>query len=64
MNFAVYMKNKTGTPYNVMLGVFLMEEDASRFFDKKNTLEGDDYSFHMCKIDCWGAWTEMRKELV
>ncbi len=63
MNFAVYMKNKTGTPSNTLLGVFLMKEDAERFFDKKNW-ENEDYSFHMIQIDCWDAWTEMRKELV
>ena len=62
MNFAVYMKNKTGSPHKTMLGVFLMDYDAEVFFNSKNR-ESDDYSFHMCKIDCWDAWTEMRNKL-
>ena len=62
MFYAVYMKNKIGTPRNTMLGVFLNESDAKLFFEGSNW-ENDGYSFHMEEIDCVVEWFNIKKKL-
>jgi hypothetical protein len=62
MFYVVYMKSKTGTPRNTMLGVFLSEGDAQLFF-KENNWESDMCSFHMEEIDCVVEWFNIKKKL-
>jgi hypothetical protein len=62
MNFAVYMKSKTGTPEVVLCGVFLSKVDASLYFQEINW-ESDSYSFHMDEVDSWAEWSGIRKKL-
>ena len=62
MNFAVYMKSKTGTPEVVLCGVFLTKEDASLYFQEINW-KNDQYSFHMDEVDCWAEWSRIKNKL-
>ena len=62
MNYAVYMKNETGTPHNTMIGLFLMREDAEVFF-KERDYSGGDYSYHLVEVDSWEEWVKIKKLL-
>ena len=59
MNYAVYMKAKSDTYHSVLLGLFLMKEDAEAFF-KDKSWESNAFSFHLEEIDSWSEWTKIR----
>ena len=62
MNYAVYMKSKSDTYHSVLLGLFLMKEDAEAFF-KDKAWENDTYSYHLEETESWSEWTKIRKLL-
>ena len=62
MNYAVYMKSKSDLEYRVLLGLFLMKEDAEMFF-KDKIWDNGKYSYHLEEIDSWSEWTKIRKLL-
>jgi hypothetical protein len=62
MNYAVYMKSKSDPEYRVLLGLFLMKEDAEVFFKGKDW-DNDGYSYHVEEVDSWEEWTKVRKLL-
>ena len=62
MNYAVYMKSKSEPYHRVLLGLFLMKEDAEVFF-KDKSWESDDFSFHLEETDSWSEWTKIRNLL-
>ena len=59
MNYAVYMKSKSDPYHSVLLGLFLMKEDAEVFFKDKSWDNGK-YSYHLEEIDSWSEWTKIR----